>query len=211
MKKIIAFSLFGEAPMYWKGALLNIELAKKYYPDWICRFYIDRDSKKELIQSIKGDNVEIYLMENKGGYNGTFWRFYPMEDDDVSVVISRDADSRIGQREVDAVNEWLKSDKQFHIMRDAEAHTAPILAGMFGVKNPLLKGIKDIIINNIKDFSNKFSDQMFLGHFLYPRIITHALEHCDHNINYGNTLTKFPSPLINNEFVGRCYGNEFYE
>ena len=40
-----------------------IELAQKFYPGWICRFYIDKNSNKELIDKIKGDNVEVVLME----------------------------------------------------------------------------------------------------------------------------------------------------
>ena len=41
MKKIISFSLWGDNTRYLFGAIQNIELAKIYYPDWICRFYIN--------------------------------------------------------------------------------------------------------------------------------------------------------------------------
>ena len=87
-KKIISFSLFGDAPMYWQGAILNIELCKRYYPDWICRFYIDRDSNEGLIDSIKGDNVEKILIDNKnrGRYYLTLCRYFPCEDKDVDKV-----------------------------------------------------------------------------------------------------------------------------
>jgi hypothetical protein len=209
-KKIIAYSLFGEGVRYWKGAILNIELAAKYYPDWICRFYIDKNAKKELLDTIKGDNVEIVLMDNKGGFSGTMWRFLPAEDDDVEVFLSRDTDSRIYQREVDAVNEWLKSDKNFHIMRDNPYHCIEILAGMFGVKNPLLKGIVNYI-DLIKDFSSKFVDQILLKN-IYYQIYNQCMEHCDYDsLTYRNELKKFPSPIVDEQYVGRCYGEEFYE
>jgi hypothetical protein len=81
MKKIISYSLWGEKPMYWIGALRNIELLKKYYPGWICRFYIDKNSKKELIDTIKGDNVEVILVESKDSFHGMFWRFWAAEDE----------------------------------------------------------------------------------------------------------------------------------
>ena len=213
MKKIIAFSLFGEAPMYWKGALLNIELAKQYYPDWICRFYIDKNSKKELINSIKGDNVEIIIVDNtKGKYYLTLCRYFSTEDSDVQMFIARDADSRITEREANAVNEWVNSDKWFHLMRDSISHSVPILAGMMGVKNPHLKGLKSFI-ENINDFSGKFTDQIFLNNFLYPKICNQCMEHCDfENLRYANDLIKFKIPLKEGEYhVGGCYGNEYYE
>lgn len=40
----------------------------------------------------------------------------------MDVMLSRDADSFILQREVDAVNEWLPSGEIFHGMRDCPYH-----------------------------------------------------------------------------------------
>ena len=47
----------------------------------------------------------------------------------VDILLSRDLDSRISEREVAAVEEFLASDKQVHIMRDHPARTAPIMGG----------------------------------------------------------------------------------
>ena len=57
------------------------------------------------------------------------WRFLPLLDDMVDMFMSRDADSLILQREVDAVQEWLSSDKAFHIMRDHGLHCIAMLGG----------------------------------------------------------------------------------
>jgi len=46
MKNIISFSLWGNDPMYWKGAVKNIKLAKELYPGFICRFYVDKNCEK---------------------------------------------------------------------------------------------------------------------------------------------------------------------
>ena len=40
----------------------------------------------------------------------------------VDILISRDSDSLIIQREEDAVREWIASERTFHIMRDHPAH-----------------------------------------------------------------------------------------
>ena len=50
------------------------------------------------------------------------WRFFPTLDPQVDVFISRDLDSRPNKREIAAVEEWLRSDKYFHVMRDHPAH-----------------------------------------------------------------------------------------
>jgi hypothetical protein len=59
------------------------------------------------------------------------WRFFPLLDQSVDRVMSRDSDSPILPREVDAVNEWLQSDKIFHAMRDHPSHCIglPLLGG----------------------------------------------------------------------------------
>ena len=76
MKNVIAYSLWGEHPMYWIGALRNIEQVKEYFPGWICRFYIDDSCDKRLIETIKGDNVEVILVSSKDSFHGMFWRFW---------------------------------------------------------------------------------------------------------------------------------------
>ena len=119
MKKIISFSLWGDIPRYAEGAIRNAELALEVYPDWICRYYIGKNTPLETIGRLSGfDNTEIYIMNEPGDWTGMFWRFYPASDIDVDVMISRDVDSRLTSREKAAVDEWLEGDKDFHIMRD---------------------------------------------------------------------------------------------
>ena len=58
---------------------------------------------------------------------GQVWRFAPMADPLVFEFHSRDLDSIVSKREVEAVNEWLKVDnKIFHIMRDHKQHGSAI-------------------------------------------------------------------------------------
>ena len=204
MKKVISFSLWGDDPKYWIGALKNIELCKKLYIGWICRFYIDKTCKKELVNSLIGKDVEIILVESKDNYHGMFWRFYAASDPEVYAMISRDCDSRLSERELLAVNEWLNSDKDFHIMRDHPYHTVPILGGMWGCKNKILINIKDYI-NQWNKFSNHGIDQDFLGQIIYPKVKNNAIEHVDFNINYGGDIKPFPSERYNYEYVGEAY------
>jgi hypothetical protein len=217
-KNIIVFSLWGDHPMYWKGALRNIELAKINYPKFICRFYIDKNCNNELIESIKGDNVEVILMEPETyeysnmsvrfNHSGLFWRFLPLKEKDVNVILFRDCDSRISEREVSAVNEWLSSDKDFHIMRDHPYHPWPILTGMWGCRNNKLLNIDDLLLK-WKTHKSKgifqAEDQDFLGQFIYPITINNSVEHSDFGIKFGSDTKPFPTTRNDYEFVGDVF------
>ena len=206
MKNIVAYSLWGDHPMYWVGALRNIELVNKFYPGFISRFYIDKNCRQDLIDTIKGENVEVILVDSKDSFHGMFWRFWASEDPDVDIFLSRDCDSRISEREATAVNEWLKSDKDFHIMRDHPYHTVPILGGMWGCRNGILRNIKVTKqIENWGRYSMKGCDQDFLGELIYPYVRNRSMEHSEFNLRYGGEIRQFPTIRHDYEFVGDVF------
>jgi hypothetical protein len=130
-----------------------------------------------------------------------FWRFYACEDSDI--MLSRDTDSRLSLREKLAVDEWLSSDKDFHIMRDHPYHNTEILGGMWGVRNGLLKNIKELIKDYTKgDFWQV--DQNFLREKIHPLVINDSFTH-DSYLNYTPNSRPFPSERINREFVGDVF------
>ena len=206
MKNVISYSLWGEHPMYWKGALRNIEQAKEYFSDWKCRFYIDKDSRKDLIESINGENVEIVLVESKDSFHGMFWRFWAAEDPEVDIFLSRDCDSRFSIREVEAIKEWLDSDKDFHIMRDHPYHSVPILGGMWGCRNGIMLNIGlGKLIEKWNRFEKKGIDQDFLSQCIYPLVKDIALEHSEFNLRFGGDTRPFPSSRNYYEFIGDVF------
>lgn len=206
MKNIVAYSLWGNHPMYWVGALRNIELASKYFPGWICRFYIDDSSDKELIDTIKGENVEVILVKSKDSFHGMFWRFWAVEEPDVDIYLSRDCDSRFSDREFTAIQEWLESDKDFHIMRDHPYHTVPILGGMWGCRNGILRNVNfSQTIEKWNQFHRKGIDQDFLAQVIYPFVKDKSLEHSEFNLRFGQEIRPFPTKRIDYEFVGDIF------
>lgn len=219
-KNIIAYSLWGDKPMYWVGALRNIELADKYFPGWISRFYIDKNCKQDLIDTIKGNNVEIILVDSNSmnntqnwqthSFQGMFWRFWASEEEDVDIFLSRDCDSRLSERELKTVNEWISSDKLFHIMRDHPYHTTPILGGMWGCRGGIMRKIKlsDKILNWTAQKNGNYNfgvDQDFLAKVIYPLIINTAMEHSEFNLRFGGEIRPFPTIRNNYEFVGDVF------
>jgi hypothetical protein len=200
VKKIISFSLWGDNPIYTIGAIKNADLAKEIYPDWTCRFYVGKSVPIEIIDSlIKRDNTEVFVMNKGGDWTGMFWRFYPASEADVDVMVSRDTDSRLSLREKAAVEEWLSSDKDFHIMRDHPYHTTEILGGMWGVRGDLLSNMRQAILDYTKgDFWQV--DQNFLKEQIYPVIVNHA---CVHDEFFEEK--PFPTSRELKRFVGQAF------
>ena len=65
---------------------------------------------------------------------GMLWRFIPVLDPMVDLMVSRDLDSRLTAREQAAVEEWLTTGLAFHVMRDNPQHGTEILGGMWGAR-----------------------------------------------------------------------------
>ena len=118
MKKIIGL-VFGDQPKYTVGAIKNADLAKEIYPDWTCRFYIGQSTPADIIETLKKKTSEIVMMDDDGDWSGMFWRFSPCSESDVEAVLSRDTDSRLSWREKSAVDEWMSSDRGFHIIQES--------------------------------------------------------------------------------------------
>jgi len=202
MKKVISFSLWGSNPKYTIGAIRNAELTPIIYPGWVSRFYCGLSVPIDIINTLKSlPYTEVIIMDVDGDWTGMFWRFYACEDSDV--MLSRDTDSRISVRERLSVDEWLDSDKDFHIMRDHPYHNTEILGGMWGCRNGILKNIVDLIKNyNKGDFWQV--DQNFLSEQIYPIVVNTSFVHDSyHNINSWSK--NFSIERIDQEFVGDVF------
>ena len=188
MKKIISYCLWGDLPLYTVGAISNAKMAKEIYPDWICRFYIHKNSVPSwVVDELKNEpNVEISYYESDVGWGGMLHRFYPATEDDVSIMISRDTDSRLSVREKVCVDDWLNnSNKKVHTIRDTCVHQSQMMGGLWGVRDGHLKWIKphlDAMLNSLKDGSGrKGLDQDFLN----SKVYLYAVGCMD---EYGNSL-----------------------
>lgn len=202
MKKIISFSLWGDNPTYTIGAIKQSALAKKHFPGWICRFYVADCVSEDIINTIKSqDNTEIAEM-GPGDWTAMFWRFYPASEPDVEVMISRDTDSRLNSRESAAVNEWLKSEKDFHIMRDHPQHGTEILGGMWGVRGNILANLKELITRY--DKGNFWQvDQNFLREMVFPLVKNNSCVHDEY-------FQKIPFPTKRKPglFIGQAFDQD---
>ena len=200
MKKIISFSLWGTNPKYTIGAIKNADLAEEIYPDWVCRYYVAQDVPRGVLFKLEDKkNVEIIQKNSFGNWKSMFWRFEPAGEEDVDVMISRDTDSRLNLREKFAVEEWLESDKGFHIMRDHPHHGYPVLGGMWGAKKNTIPNIKKLI-QNFKQTDSYGTDYVFFEQEIIPLIKDNSLIHDEFF-----TKNAFPVKRNGYEFVGQVF------
>lgn len=199
MKKVISFSLWGNDPKYCIGAIKNSELALKIYPGWDMWVYVGKSVPNDIKLKLIENNCNVIEKTEQGNWSSMFWRFEPIANPEVSIMISRDADSRLSYREKNAVDEWLASDKLFHVMRDHPAHATEILGGMWGAKKPILGDMCYLIDSYTKgDFWQV--DQNFLREIIWPRVSYSTFTHD------GFFAKKpFPTKRINFEFVGDVF------
>lgn len=199
--KVISFCLWGNNPKYTVGAIKNIELAKQHYPEWICRFYCDNVVPKDIKDTIKNnDNCELVEVDVTGDWKFTTNRFLPFSETGVEYVISRDTDSRISEREVAAVEYWIQSGKDAHIMKDHPYHGGfPMLAGMIGIKGGVIKNVS-ALLSLYKNQEQYHYDQIFLAKFIYPFIEDSVIIHDEFFNN-----EPFPTKRQGLDFVGQVF------
>lgn len=180
-ENIIAYSLFGGLPRYCETSIINIDLAKEIYPEWICRFYVDESVPQSIRDRLKEKGAQVVMVsEEQKKLSGLFWRFFVMDDPTVNCFLVRDADSLVSYRERAAVDEWLQSKKWFHCMHDFYSHTELILAGMWGGFNGVFKNIEQHIENYIKTgnyLNQRVMDQHYLRFCIWPTVQQSVLLH----------------------------------
>lgn len=203
-ENIISFSLWGTDNRYVDGALENVNLAKEIYPDWSVRIYVDNSVDKEELKKVYDVGADIRLVKDtKGPFHGAYWRFLVNDDPTVNRYIIRDIDARLNFREQAAVNEWIESDKSYHIMRDHPNHRYAIQAGMWGGKANEFKIWP--LVEQWGRYDYYSCDEHFLQQIIYPIIKDKIIVH-DPFIE----KKPFPEhkPIYNNgTFVGQTFKN----
>lgn len=178
-KKIISFSLWGDNGLYNVGSIVNARLSKSIYAGWIPRFYVDKKSPSlTRIKSI--DHVEVVEMEGRPDYSNMVWRMFAADDLDADYIVFRDCDSRLNWREKAAVESWIESEKDAHVMRDCHIHAhMRMLGGMWGIKGGILTDIRELCSswNSSHDMNRKINDEDFLKERIWPRIKRSVLIH----------------------------------
>jgi hypothetical protein len=174
-KSVISFSLWGRHAAYNYGALINMALAPKVYPGWICRFYVGADVPQAVLDRLLAAGAEVVPFAAFPDVPPMYARFLPLADPAVARFLSRDTDSRLNEAEAELVAAWTESGLPFHVIRDHVLHTEPIMGQLWGGRADC--GV-DILAMTRSFASSKYGyDQAMLAFKLWPLIRNHALVH----------------------------------
>jgi len=210
MRKIVSFCVYGLGDIYNYGVYENAMLMPIIYPGWLMVVYYTKTCNQKVIEELrKLKYVELQFYDLPDSNRNTMLRFIAGFELKNDIVIFRDADSRINLREKCAVEDWLKSKKNVHMMRDYRLNRSTMMAGMWGVRNKIIAK-PNIILDFWKYFNDPKNklwmvDQKYLAKYVHPIIKNDILEHSDFPELNKNCVPfpKYAPPRKENFFVGQ--------
>jgi len=232
-QKVVSFSFFGsvnssrnEERQYFQGIEENLSLVTKLYgPSWSMRVYYSLDGNnpstmaflcrlactKRALDLCPASSLPGNPRVNLVNMFPRNWRFLPTLDPQVDLAVFRDLDSRLLEREVAAVREWVRSDKAVHMMRDHPQHLAPVLAGMWGAKmsgrRKRWQSTWQAILKSSEAWAPRHrsqSDQQLLKKFVWPWAQHSLMQHDSYSCADFPGSKGFPTQRIRRpgNFVG---------
>jgi len=183
MKQVFSFCIYGTGDKYCYGLQKNIHLIHTQWPTFEIYVYIGTPTIPQwLVDFLKGEPYVKCIETKAHGAHNMMFRFLPIDDPDVDLMIVRDADSRVDARDVAGIQEFLNSDKLCHIVRDHAYHNHPIMGGIWALKRGAIpftmKSQYDTwTAKHRNELQNYNNDQTFLEKCIYPYVKEKALIH----------------------------------
>ncbi|KAL7643492.1 UNVERIFIED_CONTAM: hypothetical protein RMT77_005474 [Armadillidium vulgare] len=215
-QKVISYSFLNKSPSYSRGLNHVMKNVSSFFPDWKVRIYALTEDISYLKSFMKNWSFVYFCDINKlpapiyslWALPVTMWRFAPLGDDQVDVVLSRDLDSLIIAREYDAVSEWLNStSKSLHIIRDHPHHSLQIMGGTWGMRmnesnRKLLRRLRDKMFKKAFYDVNTKIDQPILKVVLWPAFKNDFLAHDSYHCDLFPGSVPFPTRRDGTKFIG---------
>ena len=176
-QNVISFSLWGPAPFYSYGAMINLVLSRTVYPDWSCRYYVAADVPRPCVAFLRDNGADVRNIEDEYPGVGLFQRFLVMNDATVGRFLVRDCDSRLSAAEADLVRQWIDSGYPFHVVRDHVLHNELMIGCMWAGRTDCGIDIVDLMRRYFTagPTAKYGHDQRMLGRMLWPLIRDHCL------------------------------------
>jgi len=213
MVKAFSFCLYGKFnKKYYYGLGENIEIIKDKLPDFKVYIIFGNDVDKDFIDKISQNSNVVLVNKDFTGDIIKSYRFTVIDIPEVELLFSRDADSRINDRDIWCINDFINSQSLVHIIRDHRNHTFPIMGGMCGFKKGFLNYFKSFeklinILINLNITFNYLTDQIILANYIYSKFISNNifLVHSNTAINKlnENNFKQIPLSVNKETFIGQ--------
>lgn len=201
---VFSFTLYGSNPKYVRGMIDNVNLIQKKFPTWYTYiYYFDIPKWAETVLR-ESQNVKMIPAEFHD-IRARMERYYPIDEPDVAVMIVRDSDSRIHERDEWCIRQFLDSNKVLHMIRDHPHHEWKIMSGLWGLKKAGIPfSFRDTVHAYIRTHKIIWcSDMNFLGDTVYPLLANRSLVHGMICMSPEETVVDIPFPVVDHDFCGQ--------
>jgi hypothetical protein len=205
MRNYVSYSLFGNGDKYVLGAIENAKSVKSVYPGWTAIFYCGPSINADVVRSLKGYSAEVKRVQEAENSLSMLWRFRALFLPDAHRVIFRDTDSRLSIREARAVEEWRKSQRDLHIIRDHPNHMEAIMGGMWGAKAEKLKRKTNLVFPGNVEVAYGI-DQEILRRDVYRDPTLSRLVHDSYFVRELDS--RYLAPDRHGSFIGEAIGGD---
>ena len=193
--------------MYTKGMIENAKILSRHFPDARVQVYVADDVPSEIRSQLLESQVLIVSVPRKKGILNMFDRFKAIDDPDCSIMFVRDADSRPHARDLACIEDFIRSDKMLHIIRDHYWHGfIQIPGGLWGIRKGALNEPMTMKMERwlrYKRMTVKNDDQIFLT-TIYPLLKSKAMIH-DRTDRFKDANTPFRVDITDKMFCGQVY------
>jgi hypothetical protein len=213
--RVVSFCIYGpERRKYHEGLHENIQLIATHFPDWTVVVYVGADTPTAYVRSLQSYPSVLIRATGLLGHQNSLHRFFALDDTGAEIMLVRDADSRIHWKDQWAIRRFLESDRGAHIIRDHRDHSAPILAGLWGLRAGVLdRSLRSMAAEWVPIYAGSGApdtptgfgiDQNFLATVVYPQITQHALVAYSFNCLFeGEDAELFPFEWSEDLFCGK--------
>ncbi|MBB70774.1 MAG: UDP-N-acetylglucosamine-peptide N-acetylglucosaminyltransferase [Legionellales bacterium] len=175
---IIAFDLPDNDPERLQGAIINASIAPYIYPEWQCRFYCSDAVPKDVIGQLVKLGAEVSMVKDDAKtIPSSLWRCFASDDSNVTRFICRDPRSRLNVQEKNAVDEWVASNKYFHVMRDNINHVEVMRTNMWGGVAGVIANLGALLLAFYQQVNISSTDPSFLRGIIWPLIKDNSFTH----------------------------------
>jgi len=209
MVRVFSFCLYGpEHPRYYPGMLENVDLARRYFPDWKVYVYYAPDVTEAMVARLSDCPAVVLIPTGVTGPINMIHRFFAIDEPGVDLMMVRDADSRIHWKDRWAIREFILSPCMAHTIRDHTDHSAQMMGGLWGLKSGSGVSLRTDYASYVEDTARgarNGHDQNFLADVVYPQLVSRLLIHIGKGpVFSGEThVVKFPFAWSNDIYCGR--------
>jgi hypothetical protein len=209
MVNAFSFCLYGKYnPKFYIGLKENIEIIDKIFQDFhiyiICGSDIDEIKFNEILNSYKHilHKIQVYKYDITGPIV-MLLRYFPIDFIGVDCLFSRDADSRIGERDIWCINKFLSSPFILHTIRDHNGHFVKMMGGLSGIKKDILKYIGSFSKFAPININAKYNYDQYVLSILYMNFRNLLLVHSTKNIFSDKNFEIIPIEVNKENFCGQ--------